>query len=343
VKKITSSTLLLLVALMALATPKDTTTNYNLPDSVKAVQFLAELSVGDFEKKKHFKGGVSINSYSLYIDNYWKTKKITFATNNNSIRKVSGQNVYKDLKYGYFNFNHQWKTNTSYKLLISLASDSASAISIYSGYIFLPEENSWKLIGSYQENAYTPGLINPSSFCTKGRKHNTTYSINEVWMQRIRGSWKNLKDGNNISPTNILNINKDSVGQSLLEKQQIQDSIKTSQTIYKEKESVYYTVLKEGTGLQVNLTDTVTVHYKGYLFNDGSIFDQTKEKPATFPLNRLIKGWQIAVPECKVGGKVKIVIPSGLAYSIRTRAAKIPPNSILVFEVEVVSTNPTLK
>ena len=94
--------------------------------------------------------------------------------------------------------------------------------------------------------------------------------------------------------------------------------------------------LKEGNGRQVSVNDTVTVYYKGYLLKDGSIFDQTKDKPATFPLKRLIMGWQIGVPLCKVGGKIKIIIPSNLAYSIRTRGAKIPPNSILVFEIEVV-------
>jgi len=99
---------------------------------------------------------------------------------------------------------------------------------------------------------------------------------------------------------------------------------------------VYYQVLKEGTGPQVKLSDTVTVHYKGMLLN-GQVFDETKEEPATFPLNRLIKGWQLGVPMCKAGGKIKLVIPSGLAYSIRSRATTIPPNSILIFEVEVQS------
>ncbi|MGC8064199.1 FKBP-type peptidyl-prolyl cis-trans isomerase, partial [Salmonella enterica] len=69
---------------------------------------------------------------------------------------------------------------------------------------------------------------------------------------------------------------------------------------------------------------------------DGSIFDQTKDKPATFPLNRLIKGWQIAVPMCKVGGSIRVIIPSALAYSIRTRSKNIPPNSVLVFDIDVV-------
>ena len=99
-------------------------------------------------------------------------------------------------------------------------------------------------------------------------------------------------------------------------------------------------MIKEGTGRQVSLNDTVTVFYKGYLLKDKSVFDETKDKPAIFPLKRLIMGWQIGVPLCKVGGKIKIIIPSSLAYSIRTRAAKIPPNSILVFEVEVVEAKP---
>ena len=68
--------------------------------------------------------------------------------------------------------------------------------------------------------------------------------------------------------------------------------------------------------------------------------DQSKEKPAIFPLKRLIKGWQIGVPLLKVGGKIKLVVPSDLAYSIRTRSAKIPPNSILEFEIEVLDAKP---
>ena len=77
---------------------------------------------------------------------------------------------------------------------------------------------------------------------------------------------------------------------------------------------------------------------KGYLLSDGSVFDQTKTTPATFPLKRLIKGWQVALPMCREGGTVRIIIPSGMAYGIRARSKAIPPNSILVFDVEVVST-----
>ena len=76
-------------------------------------------------------------------------------------------------------------------------------------------------------------------------------------------------------------------------------------------------------------------YYKGAVLN-GEVFDETKEKPARFPLNRLIRGWQIGLPMCRTGGKIRLIIPSGLAYSIRTRSPKIPPNSVLVFDIEVV-------
>jgi FKBP-type peptidyl-prolyl cis-trans isomerase len=157
-------------------------------------------------------------------------------------------------------------------------------------------------------------------------------------LQRNNGSWKNFLSGTFTAPVINPMSNIDSTAQAAADDKYIQQLIKENKTdAVLKQEGVYYTILKEGTGPQVKVTDTVTVFYKGYLLSDGSVFDQTKEKPATFPLNRLIKGWQIAVPLLKEGGKIKIIIPSGIGYSIRTRAAKIPPNSILVFEVEVIS------
>jgi len=102
------------------------------------------------------------------------------------------------------------------------------------------------------------------------------------------------------------------------------------------KNGVYYQILKEGNGPYVKVTDTVTLNYKLTLLVGGKLIEETKDKPATFPLSRLIKGWQIGVPLCKVGGKIKLIIPSALAYSMRSRSKDFPPNSILVFEIEVL-------
>ena len=101
---------------------------------------------------------------------------------------------------------------------------------------------------------------------------------------------------------------------------------------------VYYHLLEKGSGEPVSVEDTVQVFYKGYFLADGSIFDQTGTNPASFPLRRLIKGWQIGVPLGSVGSKIRIILPSGLAYGIRARSNKIVPNSILVFDIQVVGT-----
>jgi hypothetical protein len=132
--------------------------------------------------------------------------------------------------------------------------------------------------------------------------------------------------------------NIDSAKQAVKDQQMIFAAVKNKEIdTTGSKEGVYFQMLKIGTGDYVSVNDTVTVFYKGWLLKDGSVFDQTKDKPATFPLKRLIKGWQIAVPECKVGGKIRIFIPSGLAYNIRSRSKDIPPNSVLVFDIEVIS------
>jgi FKBP-type peptidyl-prolyl cis-trans isomerase len=83
-------------------------------------------------------------------------------------------------------------------------------------------------------------------------------------------------------------------------------------------------------------SDTVTIHYTGR-FIDGRVFDSSKQRgePATFPLPRLIKGWQEGVPMMRVGETWEFVIPSTIAYGERDRDP-IPSNSTLLFEIELL-------
>lgn len=142
----------------------------------------------------------------------------------------------------------------------------------------------------------------------------------------------------NKKPTIDFGKNADSVVQANIDQQLIFNAIKNKQIdTTGNRSGVYYKLLKEGKGDLVSLSDTLTVFYKGYLLKDGTVFDQTKEKPATFPLKRLIKGWQLGLPETRLGSTIQLVIPSGLAYTIRSRSNSIPPNSVLVFEIELVS------
>lgn len=95
----------------------------------------------------------------------------------------------------------------------------------------------------------------------------------------------------------------------------------------------------EGTGDVVPVGGTVTAHYTGALAKDGTIFQSSHDfgDPVTFPLDRVIKGWTDGVPGMKVGGTRRLIIPSAQAYGSVRAAANIPPNSDLVFDIELVA------
>ncbi|MFM1769541.1 MAG: hypothetical protein RJA22_2070 [Verrucomicrobiota bacterium] len=99
-----------------------------------------------------------------------------------------------------------------------------------------------------------------------------------------------------------------------------------------------YQVLKRGTGaVSPKATDTVNVHYHGTLLN-GTVFDSSvqRNQPIAFPLNAVIAGWTEGVQLMKVGDKFKFEIPPNLAYGPNSPSPLIPPNSTLVFEVELL-------
>jgi FKBP-type peptidyl-prolyl cis-trans isomerase len=99
-----------------------------------------------------------------------------------------------------------------------------------------------------------------------------------------------------------------------------------------------YEVLKKGEGEFAKPEDTVKVEYTGTLVN-GTEFDSTAKhgEPAEFQVGQVIKGWSEALQLMNAGSKLRLVIPSDLAYGENGAAPMIEPNSVLVFEVELLS------
>lgn len=110
------------------------------------------------------------------------------------------------------------------------------------------------------------------------------------------------------------------------------DGVKTTSS------GLQYKVLKEGNGASPKSTDTVTVNYRGTLM-DGTEFDSSYKRgqPATFPVGGVIKGWSEALQMMKPGSKYQLWIPANLAYAEHSPSPAIPPNSALIFEVELIS------
>ncbi len=99
-----------------------------------------------------------------------------------------------------------------------------------------------------------------------------------------------------------------------------------------------YKVLKMGEGAKPKATDYVTVHYSGYL-TDGSKFDSSVDRgtPASFPLDGVIKGWTEGVQLMPIGSKFRFKIPSELGYGSTGSQGRIPPNAVLVFDIELIA------
>jgi FKBP-type peptidyl-prolyl cis-trans isomerase FklB len=124
-------------------------------------------------------------------------------------------------------------------------------------------------------------------------------------------------------------------GEKFLAENKTKDGVKTTAS------GLQYKVLKEGTGASPKETDMVVTNYKGTTL-DGTEFDSSykRNEPATFPVNRVIKGWTEALLLMKPGAKYQLFIPSALAYGERNVGKDIGPNSTLIFEVELLSIKP---
>jgi len=121
------------------------------------------------------------------------------------------------------------------------------------------------------------------------------------------------------------------VGKKFLEENAKKEGVQITES------GIQYLVITEGEGEKPSATDTVTVHYNGTFLN-GETFDSSYERnePAVFPLNRVISGWTEGVQLMSIGSKYLFTIPSDLAYGPNGNPPRIPGNSVLQFEIELL-------
>ena len=119
---------------------------------------------------------------------------------------------------------------------------------------------------------------------------------------------------------------------TFLEENAKKDAIKTTDS------GLQYLVISEGEGDSPKPGDMVTVHYRG-TFVDGEEFDSSysRGEPQTFQVDGVIRGWTEALQMMKVGSKWQIFVPPILAYHQRGLGQMIPPNKLLIFEIELLA------
>ncbi len=140
-----------------------------------------------------------------------------------------------------------------------------------------------------------------------------------------------------VKKTSFLRINEEQGEKAKKAGSEFLEQNKKNKDVVVTKSGLQYTVLKQGTGPKAVLSDKVSVNYKGTLV-DGKEFDNsyTRGEPVEFPLGGVIPGWTEALQLMNVGSQYKLFIPSELAYGDRRMGPKIPPNSTLIFEVELL-------
>lgn len=119
-----------------------------------------------------------------------------------------------------------------------------------------------------------------------------------------------------------------------------QSEVATDSTYAVTPTGLKYVVEQVGTGKQPTADNVVTVHYVGRLL-DGTVFDSSvsRGEPTTFPLNRVIPGWTEGLQLMKEGGVTTFYIPSELAYGSQGAPGAIPPDSPLIFDVQLIQVN----
>jgi FKBP-type peptidyl-prolyl cis-trans isomerase FkpA len=242
---------------------------YKIPDSLNATAFYAKIKINTDAQKKRSSAGINADGMSLVLGQVKGQNLFSFGY----FAKPRHYIVYgkdTDTTGHYITWNYNWQPNETYPLLIVTASDSAAHKTLYSGYVYLPTEKKWKLICTDGHNDTAT-----IKYLSTINRRNSAVIFSNRWLQRSNGTWKALDSQTTKPPVLRPMPNIDSLSQQKTEEDILRSKLPKDSITY--EDGMFYQTLKEGTGRLVKVTDTLTVHYRGSLFSDGSVFDETKD------------------------------------------------------------------
>jgi len=114
--------------------------------------------------------------------------------------------------------------------------------------------------------------------------------------------------------------------------------VSTGEDFQRHETGFYYLIMSEGKGDKYSWSAPCTTHYRGYFLN-GDVFDSSyaKDKPISFRIGQMIQAWNIILQEVSPGAKLKIIVPSRLAYGTSGFPGYVPPNTVIAFDIETLA------
>src|SRR5688572_23822325 len=183
----------------------DSTILLQLPDSIKAIQFHAEINVQQLNPNGQASAGISTDLVRLSLENGGISKHIAFIFPAQA--KLVAQGLNTEIKKNRIVWVYNWNKQENYKLLVSIAGDSAENFVLYSGYVWLPVENKWKLLGTCRIEGTWNTIKDPAIFTSaKKIKEQVKISLNNsvVWVQGRNNRWYNLLGETKVNP--VINL-----------------------------------------------------------------------------------------------------------------------------------------
>lgn len=136
----------------------------------------------------------------------------------------------------------------------------------------------------------------------------------------------------------VVGCNNDIQSQSQIDEELILDYIeKNNLDATKHSSGLYYVIDEPGSGGSPSVSSTIKIQYKFNLL-DGTLIQESDAEGIVFPLNSSILGWKFGIPLFQIGGKGKLLIPSGLGYGVgglKGDTVIVPSNSVLVYDIHL--------